>query len=315
MKKLQFFFLAVAIIGFLVSCKKDDTATGPGAKGKTMGIITDNVALPGGGAVKNRFILLDIDHASNANKKFMTVDIVENAGGYKFQVVESVKSISDFATNFPEGVRKIVSGQGYGYDFLVSAYMKIRATSGVTRPYTFNYDSIHKFTPVSSVIIPINEMHNPIYAGAMTGKEPQACVNLWAPGKASPGSGTSIDPNDTIPDYFFFGLYQRFSKPTRLYLYFNEGMYTSVGSPTNRAVRFNEAALRSIEMLTGKADAAISYEGNQSVLFFFDFDKWEFMTIKFPCPVAYHATCSNELEVSAVKSMNTLMEWPASWMK
>lgn len=273
--------------------------------------------MPGGGFVKNRFVLLDIDHADNADKKFMTVDIVENSGGYKFQIVEGPKPISEYATNFPAEVRKIVSGQGLGHDFMVSAYMYMRTTSGVTRPYTFKYDSIHKFTPISSVIIPINEMHNGIYAGSMIGKEPQSRVEFWAPGRPDPGTSTP-DVNDTLPDYFFFARYYRVSRPARVYFYFNEGngISTSTISPTGMASMFESTMFRVVkENLSGKADAAISYQGNTSVLFFFDFDKWEFMTIRFPCPASYGSGCGTDAQISAAMSMNTLMEWPANWRK
>ncbi|MBC7937937.1 MAG: hypothetical protein H7Y86_21530 [Rhizobacter sp.] len=316
MKKINFLFIAAAILSLLSSCKKDDTNLPGAATGKSMGFLTESAVGAGGTTVKNRYVLLDIDHADNARKKFMTVDIVENSGSYKFQMVEGPKPITAYATNFPAEVRRIVSGQGYGHDFLVSAYMKMRTISGVTRPYTFNYDSIQKFVPTSSVIIPINEMHNGIYAGTMMGKEPQARVEFWAPGKPDPGP-TPPDANDTLPDYFFYAQYYRVARPARLYFYFNEGngFYTSVAGPTARANRFEETAFRPLADLAGKADAAISYEGNTSVLFFFDFDRWEFMTIKFPCAAAYGAGCTTDIEYSPVKSMNTLMEWPADWRK
>ncbi len=316
MKSINF-LLFFAIIAFS-SCKKDDSTSPPVGSGKSMGFLTEYAIGAGGVPVKNRYILLDIDHESNADKKFMTVDIVETAGNYKFQIVEGPKPITQYATNFPESLRKIVSGHGFGHDFLASAYMYVRATSGITRPYTLNYDSIHKITPISSVIIPINEMHNGIYAGSMMGKEPQARVEFWAPGRPDPGT-TTPHVNDTLPDYFFFSQYYRVSRPGRVYFYFNEGdggIYTSTISPTSRSNMFEYSAFRVVkENLTGKADAAISYTGSTSVLFFFDFDKWEYMTMKFPCAASYGGGCGTATEVSAAKSMNTLMEWPAGWRK
>lgn len=317
MKRNHFPVALIAIVIFH-SCKKNDTNPVVPGPGKSMGFLTEYAMGPGGTPVKNRYVLLDIDHTSNANKKFMTVDIVETAGNYKFQMVEGPKPITDYATNFPEGLRKIVSGYGYGHDFLASAYMWARATSGITRPYTLNYDSIHKMIPVSGVIIPINEMHNGIYAGSLTGKEPQARVEFLAPGRPDPGTSTP-HLNDTLPDYFFFSQYYRVSKPARVYFYFNEGengMYTSTISPTSRSNLFESSVFRVVsENLSGKADAAICYNGNTSVLFFFDFDKWEYMTIKFPCPTVYGAGCASNTEVSPAKSMNELMQWPADWRK
>ena len=316
MKSINF-LLFFAIIAFS-SCKKDDTINTPTGSGKSLGFLTEYAIGAGGVPVKNRYILLDIDHESNADKKFMTVDIVETAGNYKFQIVEGPKPITEYATNFPGSLRKIVSGHGFGHDFLASAYMYVRATSGISTPYTLIYDSIHKITPISSVIIPINEMHNGIYAGSMMGKEPQARVEFWAPGRPDPGT-TTPHVNDTLPDYFFFSQYYRVSRPGRVYFYFNEGdggIYTSTISPTSRSNMFEYSAFRVVkENLTGKADAAISYTGSTSVLFFFDFDKWEYMTMKFPCAASYGGGCGTATEVSAAKSMNTLMEWPADWRK
>lgn len=316
MKKINFLIVLTGIALFN-SCKKDGSSPVPGGSGKSMGFLSEYILGAGGVPVKNRYVLLDIDHENNADKKFMTVDIVENAGNYKFQIVEGPKPISEYATNFPAGLRKIVSGHGYGHDFLASAYMYVRSTSGITRPYTLNYDSIHKITPLSSVIIPINEMHNGIYAGSMMGKEPQSRVEFWAPGKPDPGT-TPIDPTDTVPDYFFFGHPNRVARPGRVYFYFNEGdgIYTSTVSPTSRSNMFEYSAFRVVkENLTGKADAAICYTGSTSVLFFFDFDKWEYMTMKFPCAASYGGGCLPNTEVSTARSMNTLMEWPADWRK
>lgn len=312
-KRIHFLFVLLTLV--LFSCKKENSNPAGGGTGKSMGFLTEYAIGPGGTPVKNRFVLLDIDYASNANKKFMIVDIVETGGNYKFQIVEGPRPIAEYATNFPEQLRKIVSGQGYGHDFLVSAYMYARTSSGTSRPYTLIYDSIQKINPISSVIIPINEMHNGIYAGAMTGKEPQARVEFWAPGKPSPGT-TPVDPTDTLPDYLFFGHSNRVSRQARVYFYFNEGngISTSTISPTGKATLFEYSAFRVVkENLTGKADAAICYTGNTSVLFFFDFDKWEYMTMKFPCAAVFGGGCLPNTEVSTAKSMNTLMEWPANW--
>lgn len=311
MKKMNFFFITITGLILLASCKKDDGNPSPAGPSRSMSILNESATTPGGNFIKNRFILLDIDHASNSDKQFMTVDIVENAGSYKFQVVEGPKPITDYSTNWPAEVKKVLSVGGLGHDFTVSAFMKMRA-AGVTRPYTFTYDSIHKFNPLSSVIIPINEMHNTIYAGTMAGKEPQGKIDLWVPGKPDPGT-TPIDVNDTVPDYFFYAHFQRVSRPGRLYFYFDEGMYTSVGSPINRSVRLQESIFRPIDALSGKADAVLSYEGNTSVIFFFDFDRWEYMTVTFPCHPVYGATCSNNVDFSPIKSMNDLMNWPAGW--
>lgn len=318
MKRIHLLFITIASLAFFSSCKKDDSNPATPNSGKSMGLLMEYAIGPGGAPLKNRFVLLDIDHESNAKKKFMIVDIVEDAGGYKFQKVEGPKPISAYATNFPESLRKIVTGHGYGHDFLASAYMYMRTLSGVTRPYTFVYDSIHKITPLSSVIIPINEMHNGIYAGSMVGKEPQARVEFWAPGRPDPGT-TTPHMNDTLPDYFFFSQYYRVSRPGRVYFYFNEGddgMYTSTGSPTGRSNMFEYSAFRVVkENLSGRADAAICYNGSTSVIFFFDFDKWEYMTMKFPCASSYGGGCGTNTEVSVAKSMNTLMDWPADWRK
>ncbi|RYY68459.1 MAG: hypothetical protein EOO13_12230, partial [Chitinophagaceae bacterium] len=229
MKKIKCSFLSLALlVFFLDSCKKDDNDSNLPNSGNYIGILTEGMPAAGGVNPKNRFVLLNIDHADNANKQFMTVDVVESAGGYKFQVAEGPKPISDFATNWPSQLRRIVSGRGLSHDFLASGYMKMRTTSSyLSRPYSFLYDSTHKFTPISSVILPLNEMHNPIYSGAMAGKEPQASVDFWSPGRPSPGT-VPIDANDTLPDYFFYGQYYRVSRPARLYFYFNEGYYTSV---------------------------------------------------------------------------------------
>ncbi len=316
MKNIHFVFIALVSFFLFYSCKKDAKNTSSSGSSKSMGILYDYATAPGGAIIKNRFILLNIDHAGNNDKQFMTIDIVENADGYKFKIAEGPKPITDFATNFPADVRKIISGKGLGNDFFVNAYMKMRA-SGITRPYTFTYDSIHKFIPSSSIIIPLNEMHNPVYAGTMAGKNPQAGLELWAPGKPGPGTGPVI-PNDSMPEYFFYAAYPRVSKPCKLYFYFDEGYYTSVVSPLGKAIPLDKLIYNGgpqINGITGKIDAALSYEGNSSVIFFFDYDQWEYFTVTFPCSPVYGAACGNNIDISPLKSMNALMTWPAGWGK
>ena len=313
MKTTSFLLIFLASLLVFNSCKKDDSPPIPGGTARYMGILYEGMPATGGSIPKNRFVLLDINHADNADKQFMTVDITENAGNYKFQVAQAPRPITDYATNWPEGLRKIISGRGLSHDFLASGFMKMRTTTSyLSRPYTFMYDSTHKFMPTSSVIVPLNEMHNPIYAGAMAGKEPQAAIDFWSPGRPDPGT-VPVDANDSLPDYFFYAQYYRVSKPARLYLYFNEGYYTSVISPVNQAIKFDQTILKFISQLTGKADAALSYEGTSSVLFFFDYDKWEYMTFKFNCAPAMNAGCLTDIDISPVKSMNDLMAWPAGW--
>ena len=314
MKTMPYLLLVTTCLLMLISCKKSDDASTPVGSKRYMGILYDGKPGPAGATVKNRFVLLDINHDDNADKQFMSVDIVENSGEYKFKMVEGPQPISNYASNWPAGVKSVVSGKSQSHDFLVNAYLKMRTTSSyLVRPYTFQFDSIQKFTPASSVVVPINEMHHPVYAGAMAGKNPDAGVDFWAPGKNdSPGAPTN--PNDSMPAYFFYVKFPRVAKPARLYFYFKEGFYTSVISPLGQAIAIDRLLYQPVAgSMKNKVDAVISYEGNTSVLFFFDFDKWEYFTITMPCPAAYGAACGEDIITSAVKSMNTLMEWPAGW--
>ncbi|RYY58066.1 MAG: hypothetical protein EOO09_00405 [Chitinophagaceae bacterium] len=317
MKHYHSFVLAACLSAAVFSsCKKDQGNAGnPPSASRFMGILPEGMPAANGSIPKNRFVFLDINHASNADKRFLIADIVEEGGEYRFRLAEGPKPISAFATNWPADVREVVHGKGLSHDFFVNAFLKMRTTSTYqARPYTFHYDSVQKFTPVSSVILPINEMHNPFYAGPMAGKNPQACLDLWVPGRDRSGT-TPVDVNDSLPDYFFYGNFPRVATPARLYLYFDEGYFTSVVSPLGKAIPSDSLLYPGAfsNSMKGKIDAALVYEGSTSVIFLFDFDDWQFFTMAMTCPPVYGRACYGNITTSAVKSMDSLMDWPEGW--
>lgn len=300
----------------VASCKKDNTNTSTGSSFRKPSGMLLNLDYNGTTWVQNGYLLLDIDHADNKDKQFMIVDVVAEGSGYKFMTKQAPKPIDQLATNWPTEVRQVISGRYFANDFFVSAYMKMKATNS-TKPYEFLYDSAHHFTPLSSVILPLNYMLNPIYAGNMAGKDPQASLELWAPGRNT-SSGSDPDFEDSTSNYMFYTKNNPVAKPYMLYFYFNEGYFTNVSSPGKGSRPFSNFIYNGgdqINNMKGKIDAAMVLHEDVSTIMFFDFDNWEYYFVKMPCPAVYDAPCNGEIEISPTQSMNSLMTWPEGWGK
>lgn len=288
MKKLFIQALATMLLLQLFACKKDNSPQPPGGTGfKKPGSILHNWEFNGTTWQRKGFMLLDLDHASNKDKSFMVVDLKEAAiDEFKFELKKGPLPIDRLASNFPEEVRSV--SFGYSNDMTVNESMRLQAQN--TGPvFNYRYDSIHKF---STAIYIYNYLNNPLWAGSMAGKTPQARLSSWMPD----GSDKAV-PNDVI-------------------FYFKESAYSSVIGPGRGGIYLTDYVngVNVSSELWKKVDVAMTFEGTYYSHLFFDVDEWQYFVIRDWCPASYGANCEKG-GVQIVKwiSMNKLMEWPAGW--
>lgn len=283
-------FLPVVVMAafFLQSCSKSGSDSNTNSFRKPNTILV-NWEYNGSTWVRNGYMLLDLDHADNKDKSYMIVNIEPNgSGGFKFVLKQGPLPIDSLASNWPAEVRS--AGFGYGNDMTVNAAMRLQAQTN-TRPYTYRYDSIHKF---STGIATYNYLNNPVYAGVMAGKAPQGRAVMYGPD----GSGNSM-PRDII-------------------FYFKEGYASNILAPGTGAQPFTSIVNGVPTVISNGSglDAVLTIEGPVFLTFYFDFDEWQFFYFWDSCPSVNGAPCTGgTVQVSDYQSMNNLMNWPAGWGK
>jgi hypothetical protein len=284
-------FIINAFAGLLLlqlfACKKDNSPQPPAsAKFKKPSSILYNWEYNGTIWQLKGFMLLDLDHASNKDKSFMVVDVKQVAvGEFRFELKKGPLPIESLASNWPEEVRSV--SFGYSNDMTVNAHMRLQAQN--TGPvFNYRYDSIHKF---SSGIYVYNYLNNPLWAGSMAGKTPQARLGSWV----------SDANNNAIPKDVIY--------------YFKESAYSSVISPGNGGIslKISDGVDMQYEMWS-KVDAALTVEGAIYSHLFFDVDEWKFFSIRDWCPAIYGSPCQKGgLQKVEWISMDKLMDWPEGW--
>ncbi len=288
MNNKSIFAIVAAILFTFTACKKEK-ASMPAARENPSLSILDNYEFDGTWKRKG-YMLLDLNHDDNKDKKFMVVDIENaSAGGYQFVIRRGPLPIDSLATNWPPQVKSVAFG--YSNDMTVNAHMRMQVQSAPGGRFTYRYDSIYKF---SSAILIYNYLNNPtLYAGTMAGKTPQGRANYWM------GDAMGL------------------SKPQDIIYYFKEGYFTNVISVGNGAKPLT-TFVDGIPNLTDdwkKVDAILTLYGTYNTHFYFDFDKWQFFYTKDFCPSIWGAPCSGGLQYADYQSMNKLMNWPEGWGK
>lgn len=275
----------------LNACKKDsgkeDDTTATGYK-KPASILS-NWEYRGGTWQVDGFMLLDLDHADNKDKSFMVVGLQETSiDKYGFVLKKGPLPIDSLATNWPPEVRSVAFG--YSNDLTVNAAMRLQAQTA-TRPYTYRYDSVHKF---STAIYLYNYLNNPLYAGSMAGKTPQGRQTAWAPD----ATGNAV-PRDII-------------------YYFKESAFSNVIAPGYGGIMLTDLVngVNTPSEIWKKVDATITFTGTYYTHLYLDVDDWQYFTIRDWCPSSYGAKCDKGgVQYIHWRSMNELMNWPAGWGK
>jgi hypothetical protein len=290
MKNL-YLLLITAFICVIVSCKKEKASTDDSKTASNSVSIITNYEYNGIWQRKG-YMMLDINHDDNKDKKFLIFDIENRVGGgYQFVIKRGPLPIDSLATNWPKQVKTIFNG--YSNDMYVDQYMRMQATNvSAGSRFTYVYDSMQKFSGNS--ILMLNYLHNAsLYAGSMASKLPQAKVLLWE------GDATGT------------------SKPKDVIYYFKEGHFTnvtSVGNGANLLTTFQNGFNVPSERWK-KMDAVITLEGTFYTHFYFDFDEWQYFTIKDFCPSTWGAPCTAGLQTADFQSMDNLMTWPIGFGK
>lgn len=284
-KTLLALLMLITILG---SCSTQDVA--PTGKNRRPLSILYNFEY-NGTFKRNGYMLLDLNHDDNKDKKFMVID-VENApgGGYQFVIKRGPLPIDSLATNWPAKVKSVF--YGYNTDMTVDAYMSLRMNSVSNGRINYTYDSTHR---MSGTIYMVNYLWNPLYAGRMVGKTPQARAFYW-----------DLDANGN-------------AKPKDIIFYFNESAYTNVIS-IGHGDQPLTTLVNGIPTVTDdwkKVDAVLTLEGAYYSHFYFDFDAWQYFTTRDFCPSTHGAPCpgGGSVQYSDYRSMDDLMDWPEGWGK
>lgn len=275
---------------FLQSCKKDNTPTpGSPSSAKIPNTVLFNWEFNGSTWVRNGFMLLDLNHDNNKDKAYIIIEPQQTGtDAFRFVLKEGPKPIDSLASNWPADVKS--ASFGYSNDMTVNAAMRLQAQTA-SRPYTYRYDSIHKF---STAIYIYNYLNNPLYAGSMAGKNPQGRTSAWAPD----ASGNAI-PRDII-------------------FYFKESAFSDVIGPGRGGIYLTDLVngFNTPSEMWKKVDAVMTMQGSIYTHLYFDFDEWQFFSVYDWCPASYGAEClKGGVQIIKWQSMNNLMTWPEGWGK
>lgn len=286
------FFPVLLFICSLAACKKDggNSPAPVNPSGNRNYSVLRNYEYINGIWTRKGYMFLDLDHAANKDKKFLVVDIENNpAGGYKFVLKKGPLPIDSLATNWPPEVRRVAFG--YSNDIIIDAHMRLLTQSFDNGRFVYRYDSLYKFP---SAGLTYNYLNNAtLYAGNMAGKAPQGRAFFWTPD----GSG--------------------YSKPNDIIYYFKEGFFTNVIGVGNGAQPLT-TLVNGIPTLTDdwkKVDAVMTIEGLNYTTFYFDFDSWQYFSVRDFCQSVNGGLCTGSIQYADYISMNNLMTWPAGWGK
>ncbi|MDJ1470794.1 hypothetical protein [Xanthocytophaga flava] len=289
MKNYLFQLSCILLSPFVwISCK-DKNTKGPQTATNSSLCILDNYEYDGYWK-RNGYMILDLNHDQNKDKKFMVFDIKYISGEYKFVVKRGPLPIDSLATNWPAEVKSV--SYGYTSSMVVNAQMLMRVNSiSSDGRFIYHYDSTYKFP---NSILTYNYLNNAaLYAGNMAGKTPQGKAMFWY-------------VNGNV------------SKPKDVIFYFREGFCTNVTTPGNKPVPMTDLVdgIPTLSEAWKKIDAVLTIEGTYYTHFFFDFDEWRFFQTTDFCMSVWGAPCEGgQVQYVDYQSMNTLMDWPDGWTK
>lgn len=288
--KISLNLIAVAMcIISAASCKKstDTSPIAPGAKN------TPNFAGPyfrfssAGGWHQAGFIFYDLNHDANIDKKYFIAQRI-NFTSDSMKISVGSLPIDSLAANWPAQVKS--ASYGYNSDLIVNAGMRL-LVQGInpSGQLIYKYDSIHK---LSGGLATYNYLNNPLFAGAMAGKNPQGETFLRVPD----GVG-GITVKNCI-------------------LYFKEGYYTvkTAGHPSKF---LSTLAPNASSYDWANVSNVISYSTDGTNFhythLFLDFKNWRYFTWAESCTPG--GCASILLTQSSYSSLDKLLKWPAGWGK
>lgn len=188
--------LALCIVSS--SCKKDTvTPGGNGSASKnTPNFICQHQ--PASSSLNGQFVIFDLDHDANAEKKYFIVSALTIGSEYSdsFQVVQNPKPIDSLAMGWPAQIKS--AGMGTTRNILTDA--KNAVTSTVYDPWTYG--------PISNSSNLYRKLNDPLYAAAKAGQKP-------------------FGSNYYSPVYYPTPTYSPYNRIYReITYYFKDGVYT-----------------------------------------------------------------------------------------
>lgn len=251
---------------------------------------------PGAASLTGQFVLFDLDHDTNAEKKYFIVSLIP--AGTEFTdsaaVIQAPQSIDSLATGWPAQVKS--AAMGTTRNIMTDA--KNAVTYSVPNPWTY--------APVSTSTNLYRKLNDPVYAGGKAGQKPY---------------GNS--PFSTV--YYPQATYTPYSQAWRdITYYFKDGVFTD-----NTA----GGGLRSLDTLFVGANAIpwttidqtvyVDYQVAATAIyyrkyFFFDWTNWKYYTVNEVQHrrdyLGYAPVYYLRWEVKTY-SLDKFCKWPQGWSK
>ncbi|MBL7755739.1 MAG: hypothetical protein JNL59_00040, partial [Chitinophagaceae bacterium] len=158
LKSGKFVLPLIALCIMLSSCKKDTVTGGDGSVSKSIpNFICQHQ--PASSSLNGQFVIFDLDHDANTEKKYFIVSALTNGTEYSdsFQVVQNPKPIDSLAMGWPAQIKS--AAMGTTRNILTDA--KNAVTSTAYDPWTYG--------PISNSSNLYRKLNDPLYAAAKAG--------------------------------------------------------------------------------------------------------------------------------------------------
>ncbi|MCP9751804.1 hypothetical protein [Ferruginibacter sp. HRS2-29] len=291
-------FIALGIV--FLSCKKDTVTGGPGNGGGNAAASHPNFVCqhqPGSASLNGQFVIFDLDHDANADKKYFIVSALPDGNEFSdsFQVLQLPRPIDSLATGWPAQIK--TAAMGTTRTILTDA--KNAVTSTAYDPWSY--------APISTGTNLYRKLNDPQYAAGKAGQKPY-------------GS------NYFSPVYYPPPAYSPYNRIYReITYYFKDGVYTeNIPGGGLKSLDTLFVGAGAINWRTVDQTVYIDFERTNNYTryyrkyFYFDWTNWK-----------YYAVTETEQRVDYLSyspvyyirwdvkqySLDHFCKWPAGWGK
>lgn len=291
------FLFIIGCTVLLTACKKDTTPVPVIVGGSVSNPNFICLHQPGASRFNGQFVVFDLDHDANKDKKYFIVSLIKNGEDYtdSCQVLQSTKPIDSLALNWPSQIK--TAAYGVTRNILTDAKNAVGFNAG--DPWTY--------APLPNSTNLYRKLNDPAYAAAKAGQKP---------------SGTDFYSSVYYPQ----SGYTAYNRTYRdIVYYFKDGVYTDntpngglrsldtlfVGANTIDWKNINQSAYVDFERINSPSRYFRKY-------YYFDWTNWKYYTVteteQRKDYLSYAPVYYIRWEVKWY-SLDRFCKWPDGWKK